>query len=197
MLYREIIAVCSEIHTKHINTVCGQNVELLNVKLAVHIVTTGLWRVNPEIWKLTSDALHTYKEDLCQCVLHLTLTRKVSAVWPCLALSVTFHYGYRHSQTFTNLNARLAINPNFTVPKTEGTLAQPSVRVGSCIRVGRIADCTGQGSYTDNIPIVSTSTGGRIRTRSFYLPFGAGIFFNFSTPVYKIWIIQEPNTLEL
>ena len=32
MLYREIIAVCSEIHTKHINTVCGQNVELLNVK---------------------------------------------------------------------------------------------------------------------------------------------------------------------
>jgi hypothetical protein len=40
MLYREIIAVCSEIHTKHINTVCGQNVELLNVKLAVHIVTT-------------------------------------------------------------------------------------------------------------------------------------------------------------
>jgi hypothetical protein len=42
MLYREIIAVCSEIHTKHKNTVCGQNVELLNVKLAVHIVTTGL-----------------------------------------------------------------------------------------------------------------------------------------------------------
>jgi hypothetical protein len=27
MLYREIIAVCSEIHTKHINTLCGQNVE--------------------------------------------------------------------------------------------------------------------------------------------------------------------------
>ena len=37
MLYREIIAVCSEIHTKQI--VCWQNVELLNVKLAVHIVT--------------------------------------------------------------------------------------------------------------------------------------------------------------
>jgi hypothetical protein len=28
MLYREIMAVCSEIHTKHINTLCGQNVEL-------------------------------------------------------------------------------------------------------------------------------------------------------------------------
>ena len=42
MLYREIIAVCSQIHTKHINTLCGQNVELLEVKLAVRIVTTGL-----------------------------------------------------------------------------------------------------------------------------------------------------------
>jgi len=42
MSYREIIVVCSEIHTKHINTVCGQNVELLKVKLVVHIVTTGL-----------------------------------------------------------------------------------------------------------------------------------------------------------
>jgi len=32
MLYREIIAVCSEIHTERINTLCEQNVELLNVK---------------------------------------------------------------------------------------------------------------------------------------------------------------------
>jgi hypothetical protein len=42
MLYREKIAVCSEVHIKHINTLCGQNGELLNVKLAVHIVTTVL-----------------------------------------------------------------------------------------------------------------------------------------------------------
>jgi len=44
MLYSEIIAVCSEIHTKHINTstLCGQEVELLNVKLVINIVTTGL-----------------------------------------------------------------------------------------------------------------------------------------------------------
>ena len=33
MLYREIISVYSQIHTEHINTLCGQNVELLNVKL--------------------------------------------------------------------------------------------------------------------------------------------------------------------
>jgi len=41
MLCREIIAVCAEIHTKHINTLCGQNVELLNVKLVVRMVTSG------------------------------------------------------------------------------------------------------------------------------------------------------------
>jgi len=35
MLYREIIAVCAQIHTKHINTLCGQNVELVNDKCSV------------------------------------------------------------------------------------------------------------------------------------------------------------------
>jgi hypothetical protein len=42
MLFREIIVFRSEIQTKHINTLYGQNIELLNVKLVVHIVTTGL-----------------------------------------------------------------------------------------------------------------------------------------------------------
>jgi len=42
MWYREIMAVCSEIHIRHINILCGHNVELLNVKLVVHIVTTRL-----------------------------------------------------------------------------------------------------------------------------------------------------------
>ena len=46
MLYREIIAVCSQFHTKHINTLCGQNGELVNVNLAVRIVATGSWWVN-------------------------------------------------------------------------------------------------------------------------------------------------------
>jgi len=54
MLYREIMAVCSQIHTEHINTLCGQNVEFLNVKLAVHIVTTGSYTANhfPQFFKL-------------------------------------------------------------------------------------------------------------------------------------------------
>ena len=32
MSYREIIAVCSEIHTEHIKTLCEQNVEFVVVK---------------------------------------------------------------------------------------------------------------------------------------------------------------------
>jgi len=32
MLYRETIAFCSEIHTKHINTLCGQNGEFVSVQ---------------------------------------------------------------------------------------------------------------------------------------------------------------------
>ena len=46
MLYREITAVCSQIHTTHMNTLCGQNAEFVHVELVVHIVDTGLQRVN-------------------------------------------------------------------------------------------------------------------------------------------------------
>ena len=43
MLNREIIAVCSQIHTKHINTVCGQNVEfyIFSPYLAVNTLRLG------------------------------------------------------------------------------------------------------------------------------------------------------------
>ena len=34
MLYRGVIAVCTDIHTKHTNTLYGQNVEFMNVKPA-------------------------------------------------------------------------------------------------------------------------------------------------------------------
>jgi uncharacterized membrane protein len=49
MLYREILAVCFESHTKHINTLCGQNVELLNVKpggtYSNHWALEGYWGI--------------------------------------------------------------------------------------------------------------------------------------------------------
>jgi len=46
MPYSEIIAVCTEIHTKNINTLRGQKVELLNVKnLLEHKLILGIYRV--------------------------------------------------------------------------------------------------------------------------------------------------------
>ena len=33
MQRKEITALCSQIHTKHTRTLCGQNVEFMNVKL--------------------------------------------------------------------------------------------------------------------------------------------------------------------
>jgi len=32
MVNRELTAVCSEVHTKHRNTLCGQKIELFNIK---------------------------------------------------------------------------------------------------------------------------------------------------------------------
>ena len=32
MMYRAKVTICSEINTKHMNTLCGQNVKYLNVK---------------------------------------------------------------------------------------------------------------------------------------------------------------------
>jgi hypothetical protein len=45
MLHTEIIAVCSQIHTKHINTLCGQNVEFFNVKALACVVSMRLTMV--------------------------------------------------------------------------------------------------------------------------------------------------------
>ena len=40
MLYKEIIFVCFEIHTKHINTQCGENVDfVLNFVVGQHELT--------------------------------------------------------------------------------------------------------------------------------------------------------------
>jgi hypothetical protein len=63
MLYRKIIAVCSEIRTKHINKLFGQEVEFLNVKLVVQKVTTGLKMVNI-IWKHLPKRREYYREQL-------------------------------------------------------------------------------------------------------------------------------------
>jgi hypothetical protein len=75
MLYWEIIAVCSEIHIKHINTLCRQNVEFVNVTLVVYIVTNKV---------LNGQSTTTYRPNLLVHDLRLssnylkgTITEKV------------------------------------------------------------------------------------------------------------------------
>jgi hypothetical protein len=50
MLYREIIAVCSQIHTKHINTLCGQNVEFFGAFAKLRkAITVTVMTVSPPV----------------------------------------------------------------------------------------------------------------------------------------------------
>jgi hypothetical protein len=42
MLYRETIAVCSQIHKEHIHALCGQDAEFWTLILVVYKITTGL-----------------------------------------------------------------------------------------------------------------------------------------------------------
>ena len=55
MLYREITAVCSQIHTKHINTLCGQNVEL-------YINTQSVPRSKHSVSVVQTSQLMLYRE---------------------------------------------------------------------------------------------------------------------------------------
>jgi hypothetical protein len=61
MLCREIDAVCFEMHTKHINTLCGENGELLSVKpggtYSNHWALKGYFTHRPAInWCNSSEA---------------------------------------------------------------------------------------------------------------------------------------------
>jgi len=63
MLYREIIAVCSQssqIHTKHTNTLCGQNVEL-------YIKTQSVPRSKHSVSVIKISHLMLYREIIAVC----------------------------------------------------------------------------------------------------------------------------------
>jgi hypothetical protein len=71
MLYREIIAVCSEIHTKDINTLCGQNVVFKDpVRTALLTLTTSV---------IKTSLLMFYKAKVAVCSeIH---TKHINAMW--------------------------------------------------------------------------------------------------------------------
>ena len=60
MLYREIIAVCSQIHTKHINTLCEQNVEL-------YMKIQSVPRSKHSVSVIKNSQLMLYKETIAVC----------------------------------------------------------------------------------------------------------------------------------
>jgi len=65
MLYREIIAVYSENHTKHVNTLCGQKVELLNVKHGGTYINH--WAVKGSVSVTKTSQLMLYSEIIAVC----------------------------------------------------------------------------------------------------------------------------------
>ena len=76
MLYREIIVVCSEIHTKHINTLCGQNVGFVNFnpggtysdhRAELHINIQSVPRSKHSVSIIKTSQLMLYREIIAVC----------------------------------------------------------------------------------------------------------------------------------
>jgi hypothetical protein len=63
MMYSEIIAVCSEIHTKHINKLCGQNVP--RSKHTVSVIKTNQLMLYSEIIAVCSQTHTIHINTLC------------------------------------------------------------------------------------------------------------------------------------
>jgi hypothetical protein len=81
MLFKEIIAVYSENHTKTINSLCVQSRELLNVTAGSTIVNTVLQRapVHPNLPFVWYDVLHSgpalFIADACHNIPYYTIGR--------------------------------------------------------------------------------------------------------------------------
>jgi hypothetical protein len=83
MLYSEIIAVCSEIHTKHINSLCGKNVEFVNVK---HGGTySNHWALEGYKHKTTQKPLRTIPKCAIYVFIVTYLLNNNSTLWTLIA----------------------------------------------------------------------------------------------------------------
>jgi len=108
MLYRETIAICSQIHTKHMNTLCGQNVELYiktqSVPRSKHppvsvIKTSHLIMYREIIVYFSWDPYKTHKNTVCAERIILTLRRLMSYIYGAPILDVSrSHTTTQHSR---------------------------------------------------------------------------------------------------
>ena len=74
MLYREIMAVCSEIHTQHRNTLCGQNVGLLNVTVDDTYNLHSVMSVRLPLCLINAHSMNTTGGVEVQCHVFVTST---------------------------------------------------------------------------------------------------------------------------
>ena len=65
MLYREMIAVCSQIHTKHKNTLRGHNVGFFNIKPGGKY--SELWALKGYVSVIKTSQLMLYREIIAVC----------------------------------------------------------------------------------------------------------------------------------
>jgi hypothetical protein len=124
MLYRGIIAVCSEIHTKHINTLCGQNVELYikiqsvpRSKHSVSVIQTSQLMLYREIIAVCSEIHKNYTHcgrDVEFWMLTL-MVHKVTMGFKALrhALKSRLHFIYTLSYTSDGLLPDFPLRPEF------------------------------------------------------------------------------------
>jgi len=121
MLYREIIPVCSHIHTKHINTQCGQNVELYIKtqsvpcsKHSVSVIKTSQLMLYREIIAVCSQIYTKHINTLCgQNVGLLNLTAGGTYIfhWPlnCYIFTTKFSV-WRYMTLCDHGNLRMSTN---------------------------------------------------------------------------------------
>ena len=60
MLYREIIAVCPQVHTKHTNTLCEQNAGCSVLQPTLHTITTACYNPMYLLFQNPEEALERH-----------------------------------------------------------------------------------------------------------------------------------------
>ena len=133
MFYRKIISVISQIHTKHTKALCGQNVELLNVKQAVHTVTTGLWNLN---YSLATSAIpnQTIWTEITSKFPHFH-SKLLEMLWNCRQ----YTHAHTHTHTHTQNDFKIILwsyNVLSELPVLElSELEQLCLSVCLCVRL--------------------------------------------------------------
>jgi len=82
MLYREMIAVCSQIHTKHKNTLRGRNVGFFNIKPGGKY--SELWALKSYVSVIKTSQLMLYREIIAVCFELRKKTHKYTVWMQCI-----------------------------------------------------------------------------------------------------------------